>query len=315
MCELHDNDPFAGFRDALIEAGLLIPAGVRGVYGRSGTFEDIVERFERLVTAAGADIETSVIRFPPVFSRAHYSRLSHIHNFPDLMGSVHAFTGGAREHRALVSSFEDREDTPPDSPDHWSRQLTPSDVMLIPAACYPLYPTMTGTLPAEGHVVDLRAFVFRHEPSDDPSRMQSFRQREYVCLGTAEQALAHRDRWLARSGALLRSLGLPIEAVVANDPFFGRGGRLARATQREQTLKYELVVPICSEEEPTAVSSSNYHLDYFGLAFDILDAEGLPAHTSCVGFGLERIALALLKTHGLDPTQWPASVQALLGMD
>ncbi len=294
MCELHSDDPYVRYRDELVAAGLLIPSGVRGVYGRSGVFEDIIERFERLVTAAGADQEADVVRFPPIFSRAHYSRINHIHNFPDLMGSVHAFTGGDREHRALVASFEARQSTPPESAEHWSRQLTPSEVMLIPAACYPLYPTQTGTLPDGGRVVDLRAFVFRHEPSDDPARMQIFRQREFVRLGSAEEALAHRDEWLARGKALLTSLGLPVEAVVANDPFFGRGGRLARATQREQTLKFELVVPICSQERPTAISSTNYHLDYFGHAFDIHTTDGQPAHTACIGFGLERIALALL---------------------
>ena len=315
MCELHRDDPYAHFRGELVAAGLLIPAGVRGVYGRSGAFEGIIEAFERLVTAAGADLDTEVVRFPPIFSRAHYSNINHIHNFPDLMGSVHAFTGSDREHRSLLRSFGDRARIPPESAEHWSRQLTPSEVMLIPAACYPLYPNMTGTLPTAGRTVDLRAFVFRHEPSDDPARMQIFRQREYVRLGTAAQALAHRDEWLARGKALLQSLGLPVEAVVANDPFFGRGGRLSRATQREQTLKFELVVPICSEEKPTAITSSNYHTDYFGLAFDILDPDGQPAHTSCVGFGLERVALALLKTHGLDPGQWPAAVRAQLGMD
>ena len=163
-------------------------------------------------------------------------------------------------------------------------------------------------------MVDLRSYVFRHEPSGDPARMQIFRQREFVRLGTAQQALSHRDDWLERGGDLLRSLGLPVEAVIANDPFFGRGGRLAKATQREQALKYELVVPICSETQPTAISSCNYHLDYFGLAFDIEGPDEAPAHTACIGFGLERIALALFKTHGLDHRRWPAAVRGLLAL-
>ncbi len=68
--------------------------------------------------------------------------------------------------------------------------------MMVPAACYPLYHTATGTLSEQGRLVDLRSFVFRHEPSLDPCRMQIFRQREFVRLGTAEQALAHRQFWL-----------------------------------------------------------------------------------------------------------------------
>lgn len=305
MC-LPVPDPYRAYLDELLGAGLLIPSGVRGVYGHGGPFEHVIEQFERLVTRAGAADGPEVMRFPPLFARATYERINHLHNFPDLLGSVHAFTGDERAHREMARRFDEGED--------WASCLVPADVMLIPAACYPLYPTAAGVLPAGGRLVDLRSHVFRHEPSDDPARMQIFRQREYVRMGTADQALAHRDLWIERGLALLRSLGLPVEAVVANDPFFGRGGRLSKATQREQALKYELIVPICSSEAPTAISSCNYHLDYFGRAFAI-EADGAPAHTACIGFGLERVALALFKTHGLSTSTWPAATRALLELD
>jgi len=306
MCAPVETDAYRIYLDELTRAGLLIPSGVKGVYGRSGTFEHVIDRFEDYATRMGRHLDPEVMRFPPVFNREHYSHINHIHNFPDLMGSVHSFLGGDPEHVELVRKFEQGED--------WSRDLAASEVMLIPAACYPLYPTATGTLPPEGRTVDLKSFVFRHEPSDDPARMQIFRQREYVRLGTPEQALAHRDAWLDRGKGMLESLGLPVEAVVANDPFFGRGGRVMKATQREQTLKFELVVPICSDEKPTAITSCNYHLDYFGHAFDIRTADGRPAHSACIGFGLERIALALFKAHGLKLDAWPNSVRGILGL-
>jgi len=41
-------------------------------------------------------------------------------------------------------------------------------------------------------------------------------------------------------------------------------------------------------------------------------ADGATAHTACLGFGHERIVLALLQRHGLDPDGWPASVRAQL---
>lgn len=302
MCTTTEEDSYKEYLDELLGAGLLIASGVRGLYGRSGTFEHVIEQFGRFVSREGRAHE--VMRFPPIFNRAHYCKINHIHNFPDLMGSVHAFTGKDREHVELLRKF--------DAGEEWTTELVPSELMLVPAACYPLYPTATGTLPANGRVVDLECFVFRHEPSDDPARMQIFRQREFVRLGNATEALHHRDAWLEKGKAMLESVGLPVQAVVANDPFFGRGGRLAKATQREQVLKYELVVPICSTEKPTAISSCNYHLDYFGHAFDIFSADGAPAHTACIGFGLERIALALFKTHGLHPPAWPVAVRKQL---
>ena len=307
MCAPAVTDAYKAYLDQLTRAGLLIPSGVRGVYGRSGTFEHVIDQFEHFVTRMGRHLQPEVMRFPPVFNRDHYSRINHINNFPDLMGSVHSFTGGDPEHVELVRKFENDED--------WSRDLAASEVMMIPAACYPLYPTATGTLPPEGRIVDLKSFVFRHEPSDDPARMQIFRQREYVRLGTGDEALAHRDYWLERGQEMLQSVGLDARAVVANDPFFGRGGRMMKATQREQVLKYELVVPICSEDQPTAITSCNYHLDYFGIAFDIKTPDGKPAHSACIGFGLERIALALFKTHGLEVRAWPKPVREILELD
>jgi seryl-tRNA synthetase len=288
----------------LLAAGHLIPSGVPGLYGRSGAFEGVIEHFERYVTRAGADQRAEVMHFPPILSRATYERTDHIETMPHLLGSVHSFQGREAEHSALVQRLHAGED--------WTVDLGRTDVVLVPAACYPLYPTATGTLPEGGRVVDLCTFVFRHEPSDDPARMQTFRQREYVRLGTPEDAVAHRDEWIRRGLEIHRSLGLDVRKEVANDPFFGRGGRVMKATQREQDLKYELVVPITSEEKPTAITSSNCHLDHFGLAFDIRTADGAVAHSACVGFGLERVALALFRTHGMDPDAWPSEVSSVL---
>ncbi|MBI3864409.1 MAG: amino acid--[acyl-carrier-protein] ligase [Planctomycetia bacterium] len=308
MC-LDDESLTAAYRQyqtELVEAGLLISLGVPGLYGRSGIFEGVIEHFEQYVTQRGAFARAEVMRFPPMMSRQHYLRTGHIQNFPDLMGSVHTFQGGDREHLKLLEAREKGED--------WTRNLAATESMMVPAACYPLYPTATGTLPSVGRTVDLRCFVFRCEPSSDPARMQLFRQREYVRLGTAEQALDHRNGWLKRGQEILNAVGLDARPVVANDPFFGRGGQMLAATQVEQDLKYELVVPIATAVKPTAIASCNYHLDHFGHAFDIKTADGKPAHSACIGFGLERIALALFKTHGFDPTQWPTDVKRVLAL-
>jgi seryl-tRNA synthetase len=292
------------YQDELVAAGLLIPLGVPGLYGRSGTFERVVEHFEQFVTRMGSHLEPEVMRFPPVFSRQHYLCTDHMENFPDLMGSVHTFRGKDREHQEMLVKKQQGED--------WTRDLAPADLMLVPAACYPLYPTAQGSLPAQGRIVDLSCFVFRHEPSVDPARMQHFRQREFVCLGTAEQALAHRNYWLERAQEMLAAVGLKVEKVVANDPFFGRGKRMMAATQKEQTLKYELVAAVATPEKPTAITSCNCHLDHFGRNFGIKTADGEVAHSACIGFGLERIALALFKAHGFEPAKWPGDVKRTL---
>ncbi len=300
------DSAYRAFREQLVAEGLLVSMGVRGLWARGGDFERVIERFDALVTRHGGELEPEVMRFPPIFNRAHYAKIDHIRNFPDLMGSVHTFTGSDREHRAMIGKFENAED--------WSRDLVPAQVMMAPAICYPLYPTATGTLPQGGRRVDLQGFAFRHEPSDDPARMQIFRMHEFVRLGTADEAMEHRAYWLERGQQIFESVGLKTERVVANDPFFGRGGKIQKAIQVEQNLKYEFVVPICSTEKPTAIGSANCHLDHFGAAFDIRSADGAVAHSACVGFGLERVALALFKTHGLKLSAWPREVRDVLAV-
>jgi seryl-tRNA synthetase len=288
-------------RQKLLDAGVLISMKVDGLYGFSGAFEDVIERFERLVTRRARKLQAEVMRFPAIMSRAEYLKMTHIEHFPDLLGSVHSFTGNERDHARLLESRKRGAD--------WTEELSPTEVMMTPAACYPLYPTATGTLGANGRLVDLRSFVFRHEPSDDPARMMIFRQREFVRLGTAEQALAHREFWINEGEEVLNLLGLPVERIVANDPFFGRAGRLMANSQKDQVLKFELTIKVASEEKPTAITSCNYHQDHFGHTFDILAPDGSYAHTACIGYGLERIALALFMRHGFDVDRWPNSVK------
>jgi seryl-tRNA synthetase len=303
------NQPVVGaheqYQHELLDAGLLIASGVPGVYGRSGAFEQVIECFEAYISRAGQEFKPEVMRFPPVLNREHYLKTDHIETFPHLMGSIHSFVGKERDLLEMLRKKEDGE--------VWTDDLQPTEIMMAPAACYALYPTAKDTvLPENGRLVDLTSFVFRHEPSNDPTRMQTFRMHEFVKLGTPEQALKHRNDWIERGLELLKTLGLDVRQALANDPFFGRGGRAMVVSQREQELKYELVVPITSQEKSTAVASSNYHMDHFSLAYNFRTPDGELAHSACVGFGLERTALALFRTHGFEPGKWPNSVKDAL---
>jgi seryl-tRNA synthetase len=292
------------FRDKLFAAGVLIPTGIDGVYGRSGAFEDIVTALGSMVTRLSADREWTRVRFPPLLARAAFERTDYLRSFPNLIGSVHTFLGDDRMHAQLLALVESGTD--------WSPALDPAEVVLSSAACHSLYPTLTGTLPASVVRYDLSGFCFRHEPSIDPARMQSFRMHELVVLGDTETTHTHREEWVQRGLDAMAALQLKAEAVVANDPFFGRAGRILAAGQREEALKIEIVAAASTDELTTAVISCNEHKDHFGVAFDIALPDGGVAQSACVGFGLERLTLALLRAHGFDPADWPVGVRDTL---
>ncbi|KAF1044802.1 amino acid--[acyl-carrier-protein] ligase [Xylophilus sp.] len=301
-CDTYDS---RSLYDGLVAHGLIIPSGEPGVFGRNAVFEDVLERFAALVGRTAAADGAEKFTFPPTLARPVFERSGYMKSFPQLAMGVVSFCGcSPTEHARLNERIA--------AGQAYDDLLQPTGVVLMPAACYPVYPSLGGRLPAGGRLVDMTHWVFRHEPSDEPTRMQAFRVREFVRAGAPADVVAWRDTWLQRGLDLLRTLGLPAEAEVASDPFFGGAGRMLAANQREQKLKFEVVVPVISAESPTALCSFNYHQDYFSKSLDILQADGEPAHTACLGFGLERVAMALFRHHGFDPAQWPGAVRARL---
>jgi seryl-tRNA synthetase len=292
------------FLDDLVRSRLLLETGVRGVFGRGPTFEEVLDQFNSYVSAAVKDDGAERLHFPPILARKDFERSGYLKSFPQLAGSVFAFQGKDADHQELLRRLDAGED--------WTALQKATDVVLTPAGCYPVYPAFTGTLSEGGKLVDLWSYCFRHEPSDDPARMQMFRMRELICLADIETVRSWRQAWIERGLAMLKAIGLAAYIAPANDPFFGRGGRMLGANQREQELKFEIVVPICSEEKPTAIMSFNYHQDHFASTYGIKTSDGRTAQTACLGFGLERIVLALFKTHGLDPATWPVSAREKL---
>jgi seryl-tRNA synthetase len=293
----------------LLGAGYLIESGVPGVYGRGDAFERVRLGFDALCTRSFEDDAPEVLRFPPVLPRTQLESTGYLKSFPHLAGSVFAFDGDEEQAATQEERASKHED--------WSEFQEMTDLVLTPAACYPVYPAIAarGPLAAGGITVDAGgSYVFRHEPSGDPARLQMFHQREIVRIGEPETVAAWRDAWRDRSLELLRSVGLDAHSDVANDPFFGRSGRLLARSQRAQELKFEVLVPI-ADPEPTAVASFNYHQDHFAETYGIeMEGGESPVHTACLGFGLERIALALLREHGLRTGQWPDEVRERLGL-
>jgi seryl-tRNA synthetase len=293
-----------GFYNGLVEHGLIVPTRVPGSFGRGAVFEDVLERLNGLITQLSKDDRAELYTFPPVIDRTIIERTAYLDSFPHLAGTVFSFFGKDREARALAAKVNAGEP--------WADTQGMTEVCLNPAACYPIYPVIAGTMPEGGRLITMTNWVYRHEPSLEPTRMQSFRVREFVRAGSPAAVVEWRDMWLQRGLELLESLGLPARSDVAADPFFGRAGAMLGDSQKAQKLKFEVLVPVISEEKPTALCSFNYHQDHFGKVFEILEASGEAAHTACLGFGLERVVMGLFRHHGFLPEKWPQKVRARL---
>ena len=294
------DDPLAP-----IAAALFRPLGADGVYARTALYEGVIERLGAYVTRA-RDARAEVLRFPPVMSRRQLEKSGYLKSFPNLLGCVCALHGSEAAIRGAADRYESGGD--------WTTSLVASDLVLSPAACYPLYPLVAGRgrIPADGLIFDVAADCFRREPSRSLDRLQSFRMREFVRIGAAAEIAAFREGWMARAQQLAAELSLPATLDAANDPFFGRVGQIMAVSQLQQSLKFELLIPYHAGAKPTACMSFNYHREHFGMTWGITAATGELAHTGCVAFGMDRLAVALFANHGLDPARWPVSTRRAL---
>ncbi|WP_269928791.1 hypothetical protein [Kocuria massiliensis] len=294
------------FGEALRRAGWLVPAPGGGPEGLGDAPESVVEGLNRLVRRTAGDVEAEApqrVRFPGINAFELLQRTDYVASFPQLLGAIATFDGETGDHRRLLRRLEAGED--------WADELTRRDYAMVSAACHPLYRALEGT-DQDRRVYELVGDCFRDEPSPDPMRRESFRMHEIVTFGDERHCLDFRGRWLEAAHQVLTGLGLQVEIAAANDPFFGRAGKMLASGQRAAELKFEILTEVYPGHQ-TAIASANYHQGHFGEAFTIA-AGSDAAHTACAGFGLERIALSLAAQHGTDTRRWPEHVRDSLGL-
>lgn len=279
-----------------------LPTEAPGVYLFPEAFERIVAGLRQSIDKLAADEPMRVLGVPPVIARGTIERTGYPASFPHLLGTVHSFTGDAKQWSELSPLVE--------AGGAWQSSHAPTDLVMLPAACYPVYATMAGQALDQPRTHHVSARCFRQEATSETGRLRSFRMVEFVTAGDAEHCVQWRDHRLEQVAGWLESLELKVSVEDADDPFFGSGRKLYQAAQRRQRLKFELRVAV-DDGIVQAVGSANCHKDHFGGAFAIT-ADDAPAHTACVGFGLERIALALIHAHGAQLEDWPATVAAAL---
>src|ERR1700722_11298536 len=267
--EAPDSDMPTHFGGALFR-----DLGADGVYASTALYEDVVKRLMSLISRERAP-SAELLRFPPVMSRQQLEKSGYLKSFPNLLGCVCALHGTESEIRAAADTHNAGGD--------WTQSVSATDLVLTPAACYPLYPLLVGRpVPRDGLLFDVAADCFRHEPSLSLERLQTFRMREFVRIGSPPDIAAFRSQWMQRAESLMNELALPCQLQVASDPFFGRVGQVMAVSQRQQSLKFELLISYRPKAVPTACMSFNNHQDHFGSVWDLRDHMGEVAHTGCV---------------------------------
>lgn len=245
----------------------------------------ILRQLEVIFLDWAALIPAANIRYPSLMNVADLDRLNYFRNFPHL-----ALCACAISDSACADYSKQTEGL--SLLDH--HQLQSAEFCLPPAACYNVYLSMRGQRLRTTRCVTTVANCFRNEDHyEGLRRLRAFTLREIVFVGRAEDVKAHLRNYRAIAVQFLSELGLPFEIKHASDPFFDKAGTAARATRIFPT-KEELLY-----RGDLAIASLNYHRRFFGERCGIHFGDE-PAHTGCIGFGLERWIHSLAEHFGAD---------------
>ena len=174
--------------DSIAEA-LLLPTGIDGVYARTAIFEQVVDGLTALISRY-REPDTEVLRFPPVMSRRQLEKSGYLKSFPHFLGCVSCLGGAEADIRASVERYEAGED--------WTPGLAAADLVLSPAACYPVYPLVAsrGHVPAGGPAVRRRLRLLPPRAVEN-ARPAAIVPHARICL---HRHAGSRSRISARAG-------------------------------------------------------------------------------------------------------------------
>lgn len=304
--------PPDGTFERLVERELAFPAG-EGQVALGRPLLDAMDDLDRLIRElVTREFGAREYRYPTLLPIGVLERTGYFTSFPQ-------YVMLATRLRADVDTYREFVDHASATPDIGARILDRCDRVdycLPPTMCYHTFNQFAGrVLPSELSTVTARGKSFRHEARYHRTlaRLWDFTIREIVFLGSRDEVLSARERFLNRLLELADDWGLSGRCEVASDPFFCSTDGGARASsQRLLELKYELQLDL-TESDSVAVASFNFHERFFCESFGIGRADGSVPYTACVGFGLERLMFALVCQYGAEPSAWPAGLRRALG--
>lgn len=247
------------------------------------------DALEKRILTWADEIGAQSMLFPPLLRAADLHRFDYFRNFPHL-----AVVASRLETAAIDAHYSQGGPVDVIPAEH----MTATQFVLPSAACYSVYLHLQGAVLEAPRYVTTVATCFRNENSyDELQRLWSFHMREIVCLGTAEAVKEHLRSFKERIHGLAGEIGLRLGTEVASDPFYQPQSSVAKL-QKLFPQKEEFVYG-----GSLAIASLNFHRNFFGERCSIRTADGSPAFTGCVAFGLERWFHALLDHYQQDPKE------------
>jgi hypothetical protein len=304
--------PYTGDPNAeLIARGEMSQEDV-GIFTLGPLMSRLIDYFESKFLWLADTFKATPYRFPSLIPAKSLGRINYFHSFPQSL----SFVTHLREDLDLIDAFSQTASCD----DHGRliapmNSFAPAPALLSPAVCYHLYFALADKpLPGGQLTATAVGHCARYESTNLVSleRLWNFSLREVIFVGSKDFVLQNRETGRERMKGVFEEFGMAYRVESATDPFFVGEFRKQAAFQSAFQLKFEIRARLPFKESTLAVGSYNYHQDFFGRNLNITLPDGSPAHTACIGFGLERMAYAFLAQYGFDKKDWPAAVRKAL---
>ena len=289
----------------LLEAsGDLVRFGA-GRVGLGPLLVRLCDFFDGQLRKLAEDFAARAYQFPALIGAEVLERCKYLKSFPHSLSLV----SHLKEDLRAIQEFARTVHWERDSLAYEGDALSKVQCLLSPTICFHCYAWLQGASLPHPQSFTAVGRCFRYESGNlgGLERLWDFTMREIIFVGPEDYVLAQRAKAIDKTVELLDEWQLSFDISTATDPFFIDEYSMA-SFQAAFELKYEIQARLPYREKSTAVGSFNFHRDLFGRSLNITDTAGQPLTTGCVGFGLERLALAFLAQHGLDKRRWPRSV-------
>ena len=275
-----------------------------GIFTFEGDFLRLMCALDGYFRAYALEIHAVEQAYPPTVLTRSMAKSGYLGNFPH-----HALLVAGVKRAAESVRQETKPSGAPAADD-----LADPQQMLAPTVCYRCFEAMIGEKIGDSAIFTGTAHCNRNEGfiDDNLTRLQSFLMREIIFFGATDEVGELRRQILEHARAAIEDWGLTARAVTASDPFFMSANQGKRGYQTLMQLKYEMQLALPHDGTWLSCMSFNDHQGSLVGPYDIQAERGGALTSGCVGYGLERLAYAILCQHGIDRESWPRRLRRII---
>jgi len=276
----------------LIKLGYVFEYG-KGHNGYKGLFLDVVNTLDSVLVGIAKKMNAVEVYLPNFIPCKYLTKLGLVDEYPHYL----FFTTYLKKKKRKVANFQYKYNSKNFS---FKKYLSEPESCLKTSACSLLYPLIENTKFDSLKYYTVLGHCTRNELSVQSfERLTEFNMREIIYIGNERGSKKFQQIALKIFEDIFVEFDLTGDVSIANDSFFITNYDKLKLAQILGCDKYEANVYIPETHKNISVGSFNNHHNFFSKRFHF-SMMGEEAITSCVGFGLERLAYGIISQHGIN---------------